>query len=113
MKKIMFVSSLLAVSLFAKEEIVTPRNDIKLSLNDEAKVLVDCSYKEKKKFGFIGGKFSSKEYSSDENINSVLNIVCAYKHSQEYEIALKDLYNAAKTVVKEKDNDINLLNFRT
>lgn len=48
MKKILLMGSLLALSLFAKEEVVTPEIEMNLSLNDDAKILVDCSYKEVK-----------------------------------------------------------------
>lgn len=105
--KIIFMSFLFTVTLFANEKIINPLNKINLSLNDDTKLLVDCSYKEKKLFGFIGGYFTSKEYSKFENINSLLNIVCGSKHSQKYEIELKDLYNAAKMVIKQTDDVID------
>ena len=108
MKKILLMGSLLALSLFAKEEVVTPEIEMNLSLNDDAKILVDCSYKEVKKFGFIGGVFASKLYSDDENINSLKSIVCKDTFPEQREISLKDLYNAAKTAVKYADNDIRL-----
>ena len=108
MKKILLMGSLLALSLFAKEEVVTPEIEMNLSLNDDAKILVDCSYKEVKKLGFIGGVFASKLYSDDENINNLKSIVCKDTFPEQREISLKDLYNAAKTVVKDTDYDISL-----
>lgn len=106
MKKVLFMGSLLALTLFAKEEVVTPKIEMDLSLNDDAKLLVDCSYKEVKKLGFIGGVFASKLYSDDENINSLKSIVCKDTFPEQREISLKDIYKAADTVVK--DTNISL-----
>lgn len=108
MKKILLMGSLLTLSLFAKEEVVTPKIEMNFSLNDDAKILVDCSYKKVKKLGFIGGAFASKFYSDDENINNLKSIVCKDTFPEQREISLKDLYNAAKTVVKDTDYDTSL-----
>jgi len=108
MKKILFMGSLLALTLFAKEEVVTPKIEMDLSLNDDAKLLVDCSYKEVKKFGFIGGVFASKLYSDNKNINSLKSIVCKNTFPEQREISLRDIYKAAKTVVKDTGYDTSL-----
>lgn len=98
----------LSLTLFAKEEVITPKIEMNLSLNDDAKILVDCSYKEVKKLGFIGGVFASKLYSDDENINSLKSIVCKNTFPEQREMSLKDIYKAENTVVKDIDKNISL-----
>ena len=107
MLKKLFYVGLVTSTLFAQEEIITPKIEMKLTLNDNAKLLVDCSYTEEKKFGFIGGIFASKKYANDENdktIRSLMNIVCKDTYPEMREVSLKDLYKAAKTVQADTGN---------
>lgn len=111
MLKKLFYVGLVTSTLFAQEEIITPKIEMKLTLNDNAKLLVDCSYTEEKKFGFIGGIFASKKYANDENdktIRSLMNIVCKDTYPEMREVSLKDLYKAAKTVQADTGNDFDL-----
>ncbi|MFW3425947.1 hypothetical protein ACN9KI_03610 [Aliarcobacter butzleri] len=99
MKKIILIL-IMVTSLFSSEVTSKAGIGIDLELNDNAKLLIDCSIKVNKLFGFITGIF----YDENEYINEFKETICLKKSdSKTHEINFKDL-NSALSKISENHN---------
>ena len=103
MKKIILIL-IMVTSLFSSE--VTSKAQIKqvnFELNDNAKLLIDCSFKVNKLFGFITGI----SYDENKYINEFKETICLKKSdSKTYEINFKDLNSALSKIRKNHNYNI-------
>lgn len=98
-KKIIAAISLaIGINLFGFTETLKPKSvDIAIEVNDDMKLMVDCSYKEKSFFGF-----GSKIYSEIGETNQIMTDLCKLSFdSPVYEIRFKDF----KKLIKIKRTD--------
>lgn len=106
--KLVFLLLLLIVNsnlLIASEVTSKARIKVNFELNDNAKLLIDCSIKENKLFGFTTGIF----YDENEYINEFKETICLKKSdSKTYEISFKDLKSALLKISENHNYNINI-----
>lgn len=105
--KLVFLLLLLIVNLnLLTASEVTSKSQIKqvnFELNDNAKLLIDCSIKKNKLFGFTTGTF----YDENEYINEFKETICLKKSdSKTHEINFKDLSSALLKIRKNHNYNI-------
>lgn len=108
--KIIGIMFLASTSLFAETKTVNVDAIGSIKVSENLKVLVDCKYENKKLFGFLGGKFSTKKYSNDSFENKLMSSICEDKtENKVYEI---DYWSFTSSVKKNGLYfDINIKSF--
>lgn len=114
-KKISILFFTLGMSLFAETQTLQPRETvIKIELNDDVKLRIDCSYQNKTFFG-------KRVFSSDDDVNDFMNKLCEFNQSgSTYDITYKKFSEIAasfesgfKTFYKSSKSGIANIKYET